>query len=50
MENTKRIAPAITVNGKEYCINVGRGVVRALGYPSHICLLEHDKWQVICRC
>jgi hypothetical protein len=47
MEKTKKIIPSITLNGKEYCINVGRDVVRALGYPSHICILEYDKWQVM---
>lgn len=47
MNNNRKIVPAITINTKEYCINVGRDVIRALNYPSYICLLEHDKWQVI---
>ena len=47
MNSKKTIAPAITINGKEFCINVGRDVIRALGYPTHICILEHDQWQVL---
>ena len=47
MDRRKKLAPAITINGKEHCINIGRDVIRALGYPSHICILEHDRWQVI---
>ena len=47
MSHVRNIVPAITINGKEYCINVGRDVIRALGHPSHICILEHDKWHDI---
>ena len=47
MSGSKNRAPAITINGREFCINVGRDVIRALDHPSHICILEHDNWQMI---
>ena len=47
MNELKNKVPAITINGKEYCINVGRDVIRVLDHPSHICILEHDNWKMI---
>lgn len=47
MSGTKTIVPSITIDGKQYCINVGRDVIRALGNPDYICILESNKQHTI---
>lgn len=47
MSATKNVVPSITIDGQQYCINVGRDVIRKLGYPAYICILESDKQHTI---
>lgn len=47
MNNTKNRAPAISINGKQYCINIGRDVIRKLGFPSHVCILQNYRKNAI---
>lgn len=44
MEITKKIpVPTLALQGKWDSINIGVGVIAALGDPSHICLLRNMK-------
>lgn len=44
MEITKKIpVPTLALQGKWDSINIGVGVIAALGNPSHICLLRNMK-------
>ena len=47
MSVTKSIVPSISIDGKQFCINVGRDVIRALKYPDYICILESDSQNAI---
>lgn len=47
MSVNKTVVPSITIDCRQYCINVGRAVVRLLGCPEYVCILESDRQHTI---
>jgi hypothetical protein len=47
MSENKTIVPSVTIDCRQYCINVGRDVVRLLGCPECICILESERQHTI---
>ena len=47
MSENKIIVPSITIDCRQYCINVGRDVVRLLECPKCICILESERRHTI---